>query len=74
MPLGDCWMLDLGGQYRARYMDEQNIRGLDLTGNDDDFLLHRTRLFAQRQATATGSASTANTSTPRATTSSSRRG
>lgn len=45
IPLGDCWMLDLGGQYRARYMHEQNHRGLGLTGNDDDFLLHRTRLF-----------------------------
>ena len=27
-------------------MAERNIRGLGLTGNDDDFLLHRTRLFA----------------------------
>jgi hypothetical protein len=45
VPLGNCWTLDLGGQYRARFMDEQNFRGLHLTGNDDDFLLHRTRLF-----------------------------
>ena len=46
VPLGDCWLLDLGGQYRARYHHEQNHRGFGLTGNDDDFLLHRTRLFA----------------------------
>ena len=46
MPIGDCWMLDLGGQYRARYQGEQNMRGLGLTGRDDNFLLHRTRLFA----------------------------
>jgi len=46
IPVGDCWTLDLGGQYRARYHAERNHRGLGLTGNDDDFLLHRTRLFA----------------------------
>jgi hypothetical protein len=45
VPIGDCWLLDIGGQYRARYMDEQNMRGLGLTGRDDKFLLHRTRLF-----------------------------
>lgn len=45
MPLGDCWMLDAGGQYRVRSMHEQNMRGLHLTGNDDDFLLQRTRVF-----------------------------
>lgn len=46
IPIGDCWLTDFGGQYRARYHHEQNHRGLGLTGNDDDFLLHRTRLFA----------------------------
>jgi Alginate export len=46
MPIGDCWMIDMGGQYRARYQDEQNMRGLGLTGRDDNFLLHRTRIFA----------------------------
>jgi hypothetical protein len=46
MHWGDCWTVDLGGQYRARYQGERNFRGLGLTGNDDDFLLHRTRLFA----------------------------
>lgn len=38
--------IDLGGQYRMRFHDEQNFRGLGLNGVDDDFLLHRTRLFA----------------------------
>lgn len=46
IPVGDCWMLDLGGQYRARFDNEHNMRGLGLTGRDDNFLLHRTRLFA----------------------------
>lgn len=40
------WLLDLGGQYRMRYQSERNFRGLGLTGNDDDFLLYRTRLYA----------------------------
>jgi hypothetical protein len=43
--LGDWGRLDVGGQYRARLHNERNIRGLGLTGRDDDFLLHRTRLF-----------------------------
>jgi hypothetical protein len=42
----DCTTLDLGGQYRLRQHSENNIRGLGLTGRDDDFLLHRTRLYA----------------------------
>lgn len=37
--------LDFGGQYRFRFHSEQNMRGLGLTGRDDDFLLQRTRLF-----------------------------
>jgi hypothetical protein len=45
IPLGCNSMLDIGGQYRARYHHERNIRGLGLTGNSDDFLLHRTRIF-----------------------------
>jgi Alginate export len=45
-PLGDHMMLDIGGQYRARLHNERNFRGLGLTGNDDDFLLHRTRLYS----------------------------
>lgn len=44
------WLtLDVGGQYRARYHHEQNMRGLGLTGRDDRFLLHRSRLFANAQ-------------------------
>ena len=50
--LGDCWTADVGGQYRMRLHDERNIRntpavpnGLGLTGNDDRFLLHRTRFY-----------------------------
>jgi hypothetical protein len=48
--LGEWGTLDLGGQYRARLHDERNMRGFGLTGNDDDFLLHRTRLYANLQA------------------------
>ncbi len=43
-PLGG--VLDLGGQYRMRFHNEQNMRGLGPTGRDDTFLLHRTRLYA----------------------------
>lgn len=45
----DWASFDFGGQYRARQHAERNMRGLGLTGNDDDFLLHRTRLFANAQ-------------------------
>ncbi len=38
--------LDVGGQYRLRFHDEINMRGLGLTGLDDQFLLRRLRLFA----------------------------
>ena len=38
-------VLDMGGQYRARFHNERNMRGFGLTGVDDDFLLHRTRLY-----------------------------
>ena len=37
--------LSIGGQYRMRAHYEQNMRGLGLTGNDDRFLLHRTRIY-----------------------------
>jgi hypothetical protein len=48
LSLGDgCWgKLDLGGQYRLRYQDENNMRGLGLTGRSDEFLLRRLRLYA----------------------------
>ncbi len=45
LPVGST-TLDLGGQYRLRYHSEHNMRGYGLTGRDDDFLLDRTRLFA----------------------------
>jgi hypothetical protein len=41
----DWLTYDIGGQYRARYHRERNFRGLGLTGRDDGFLLHRTRLY-----------------------------
>ncbi len=44
MPFGGC--LSLGGQTRLRAHFEQNMRGLGLTGNDDEFLLFRTRFYA----------------------------
>jgi len=46
--LGPCGLatLDVGGQFRMRQHTEQNHRGLGLTGVDDDFLLYRTRLYA----------------------------
>ena len=41
---GGGWY-DIGGQYRMRAHFEQNHRGLGLTGVDDQFLLHRTRIY-----------------------------
>ena len=56
MRIGKCWTVDVGGQYRMRFHREQNIRnsanvvnGLGLTGNDDDFLLHRTRFYVNAE-------------------------
>lgn len=51
--LADFITVDVGGQYRLRQQSERNIRnnaavvpnGSGLTGFDDDFLLHRTRLY-----------------------------
>lgn len=45
MCVRDRGILDIGGEYRARYHHEQNMRPY-LNGVDDDFLLHRFRLFA----------------------------
>ncbi|MGV3483277.1 MAG: alginate export family protein [Planctomycetaceae bacterium] len=42
--------LDLGGEIRVRYHDEENMRGLGLTGLDDEFWLTRLRLFANYRA------------------------
>ncbi len=43
--IGDWITLDVGGQFRMRQHAERNMRGLGLTGLDDDFLLYRTRLY-----------------------------
>ncbi len=43
--LGTWGMVDVGGEYRLRYHGERNIRGLGLTGLDDDFLLQRSRVY-----------------------------
>ena len=47
--IGPCITYDIGGQFRMRYHGERNIRGLGLTGRDDDFLLYRTRLYGNVQ-------------------------
>ncbi len=41
-----CGKLDIGGELRVRYQSEENIRGLGLTGIDDEFWLTRYRMFA----------------------------
>ncbi len=52
LAVGNCWIVDVGGQYRLRFHSENNIsndpavtNALGLTGDDDDFLLHRTRFY-----------------------------
>lgn len=45
LPVGPFGKWDIGGNYLLRYHHEQNHRGLGLTGNDDHFLLHQSRLF-----------------------------
>jgi len=56
MGFADLITVDVGGQYRLRQHSERGIRntaavpnGLGLTGADDDFLLHRTRLYVNSQ-------------------------
>lgn len=41
----DTW-LKVGGSYRIRFHDEGNMRRAGLTGQDDQFQLHQTRLWA----------------------------
>ncbi|MCU0712122.1 MAG: alginate export family protein [Pirellula sp.] len=43
--------LDLGGEYRSRYHHENNMRGIGLTGIDDQFWLSRVRLFSNYRVT-----------------------
>lgn len=45
---GGGWY-DIGSQFRTRYHSERNMRGLGLTGVDDDFLLCRTRTYGNFQ-------------------------
>jgi hypothetical protein len=50
----DGVIVDVGGQYRLRHHSERNFRngapyGPGLTGFDDDFLLHRTRLYVNAE-------------------------
>ncbi|MDP6558421.1 MAG: alginate export family protein [Pirellulaceae bacterium] len=52
LSVGNCWTFDVGGQYRARFHTEKKFNntaavtnGIGLTGADNDFLLHRTRLY-----------------------------
>jgi len=50
IPFGDDGWLSIGGSYRARYHDEHNIRPGStggLSGLDDTFWLHQTRLWAE---------------------------
>ncbi|MBC8355832.1 MAG: alginate export family protein [Planctomycetes bacterium] len=55
LAVGNCWTVDVGGQYRMRFHNEQNINNsgipnnLGLTGDDDNFLLHRTRLYVNAE-------------------------
>jgi len=49
LAVGDHVTLDFGGQYRARFHHETNMRGLGLTGRDDRFLLHQTRVYANAE-------------------------
>lgn len=47
--LGPWGTVDIGGQYRLRQQSEESFRGAGLTGRDDDFLLHRWRLYANAE-------------------------
>lgn len=51
VPIGDEGKLDIGGQYRLRYHNEHNMRGVGLSGRDDSFLLDRTRIYADYKIT-----------------------
>lgn len=43
--------LDIGGEFRSRFHDENGHRGVGVTGNDDTFWLTRLRLFANYRVT-----------------------
>ncbi|MEX2359141.1 MAG: alginate export family protein, partial [Pirellulaceae bacterium] len=48
LPAGNCGVLDFGGEYRMRQHHESGMRN-GYTGLNDDFLLHRLRLYANYQ-------------------------
>lgn len=43
--LTDCMKMDVGGEYRLRQHNENHLRGSNLSGRNDNFLLERTRLY-----------------------------
>lgn len=45
LTVADDASLKLGGSYRIRYHNERNMRRAGLTGNDDEFVLHQTRIW-----------------------------
>ncbi len=47
LPFGPCGSLDVGGQYRMRYHNENNMRRAGLTGMDDEFMLYLTRVWLE---------------------------
>lgn len=48
--LGESLTIDLGGEYRLRYHDENNLGRTRLAGLDNDFLLSRLRLYLNAEA------------------------
>jgi len=44
--IGPCTTLDVGGEYRLRFHDEHNFARSRLQGEDNNFLLQRTRLYS----------------------------
>ncbi|MGI9427144.1 MAG: alginate export family protein [Bythopirellula sp.] len=45
LAIGNCWTVDFGGEFRLRQHNENNLRTKPLSGNSDNFLLQRTRLY-----------------------------
>lgn len=45
VPIGRRSLFDFGGEYRLRDQHENNLRGRNLSGTSDDFLLQRTRFY-----------------------------
>jgi hypothetical protein len=49
LKISDDITLDIGGQYRLRFHDENNHAGTRLNGEDNDFLLSRLRVYGDLQ-------------------------